>query len=224
MSATSAHSLLDTIDMPPAVARLKRDHRGYPVPWFVAWIDGKPEFRVVRPNGVDTAALDQRCWICGGRIVGKRAYVVGPMCAVNRTSAEPPSHRACATYAARVCPFLTKPAMRRREAGMPEGTVPPAGTAIKRNPGVALVWVVRPPLHARRVEGGILFDLTGPEAVEWWCEGREATRAEVLHSIDTGLPILHAAAEEDDAAGRGRSSAVEALAAMHERALRLVPT
>jgi hypothetical protein len=31
--------------MPESVGRLPVDHRGYPVPWFVAWIDGKPEFR-----------------------------------------------------------------------------------------------------------------------------------------------------------------------------------
>jgi len=28
--------------LPLAMRGLPRDHRGYPVPWFVAWVDGKP--------------------------------------------------------------------------------------------------------------------------------------------------------------------------------------
>jgi len=37
--------------------------------------------------------------------------------------------------------------------------------------------------------------------VEWWAEGRPATREEVEHSVDTGMPILAGMAgiEGDDA-------------------------
>ena len=35
--------------MPSRIAALPVDERGYPVPWFVAWIDGKPEFRCADP-------------------------------------------------------------------------------------------------------------------------------------------------------------------------------
>jgi hypothetical protein len=80
------------VPMPDRVARLPRA-RGYPAPWFVAWVEGKPEFRVVREGGVVEAARADRCWICGQRLGRYRAYAIGPMCAVNRTSSEPPSHR-----------------------------------------------------------------------------------------------------------------------------------
>lgn len=31
---------------PERMLGLPRDQRGYPVPWFVEWIDGAPDFRV----------------------------------------------------------------------------------------------------------------------------------------------------------------------------------
>lgn len=31
--------------LPSHMKQLKRDDVGRPVPWFVAWVDGKPDFR-----------------------------------------------------------------------------------------------------------------------------------------------------------------------------------
>ena len=132
--------------LPVRIARLPR-HRGYPVPWFVAVIDGVPDFRIVGTNKIALAHTRQLCWICGERIGSFLAFTVGPMCAVNRISSEPPSHRECAEFAAVACPFLARPHMVRREAGKPEGATEPAGVSIRRNPGVALVWVTK---HTRK--------------------------------------------------------------------------
>lgn len=41
-------------------------------------------------------------------------------------------------------------------------------------------------------------ELGEPERIEWYCEGRAATRAEIQHSIDTGLPLLRAQADGED--------------------------
>lgn len=74
------------VDMPPRIARLPVNDAGYPVPWFVAWIDGKPDFRVIGPAKLPKAVKEGRCWICGDKITGPTvAFVIGPMCAVNRT-------------------------------------------------------------------------------------------------------------------------------------------
>jgi hypothetical protein len=89
--------------LPSGVARLPR-RRGYPVPWFVGWIGGEPEFRMADSEKLALAVRRSLCWVCGDPIVGLRAYLVGPMCAVNRTSAEPPSHVRCADWSARACP------------------------------------------------------------------------------------------------------------------------
>jgi hypothetical protein len=207
-------------DTPPRIACLPIDpQRGVPVPWFVAWIAGKPDFRVIGRNKMADAVNFRLCWVCGQERGANVSFVVGPMCAVNRTSAEPPAHRDCAIYSAKYCPFLTKPHMHRREANMPEGTVV-SGEMIRRNPGIALVWSTRDwrPFRAPRSDGGqgVLFAFGDPSETLWFREGRAATRAEVDESIRTGLPLLEEMADQQDG---GRA----ALAKFVERAQRYLP-
>lgn len=188
-----------TIPMPQSMARLPT-HRGFPVPWFVQWIDGEPEFRVMDQRKLPKAVRERRCWVCGGKMGKYMAYVAGPMCAVNRTSAEPPSHMSCAVYSALACPFLSRPHAKRREGGLPEERTTPAGVAIMRNPKASMVWIVEGPLRLKGDgKGGQLFDLGEPveNGVHWFSRGRVATREEVQESIDTGLPLLMEYAERD---------------------------
>lgn len=196
------------VDMPRRIAALRRNGDGYPVPWFVAWIDGKPDFRVIAPGKILQAVKYSRCWLCGGLLMGTPAFVIGPMCAVNRVSAEPPSHPSCATYAARVCPFLTNPKKERRDTGKPEDAAEPAGVMLTRNPGVALVWCA-PAWTTFDAPGGALFHVGEPSRVEWWAEGREATRDEVVASIESGYPThvvqLVGTAEQIQSQLNGRS-------------------
>lgn len=201
---------------PPRIARLPRNHAGYPVPWFVAWINGTPDFRVIGENKLTDAIRFRCCWLCGGPLGGNAAFVIGPMCAINRVSAEPPSHRDCADYAARACPFLATPGMRRRDTALPEGATEPDGIMIRRNPGVALVWITRTWRLQPRYR---LYDVGDPVETRWYAEGRPATRGEVLAAIDTGLPLLRAEAEADD---RPREALAE-LDRQHAQALDLVP-
>lgn len=209
---------VDEVPMPPRIARLPRNSAGYPIPWFVAEIEGVRDFRVMDARCLARALEEGRCWVCGEKMNGPTAsFVIGPMCAVNRTSAEPPSHRECAVYSARVCPFLTNPQKVRREANMPEGAVDPAGISIKRNPGVALVWASRHWRTYQDGDRGVLFDIGPPTRVLWFAEGREATRQEVMASIETGLPAL-----SDMAADEG-PEAEEHLALLVDRAMALVP-
>lgn len=202
---------------PPRIAALPVDHRGYPVPYFVAWVDGVPDHRVRDEPKVYAAIRDQRCWICGQTLGRYLTFVLGPMCAVNRVSSEPPAHRECALYSAQACPLLTRPHAHRREAGLPEEATPPPGLMIRRNPGVVLLWTTRA-YRLERTGPGVLFRLVGePTATQWLCEGRTATRAEVLASIDSGLPLL-----EEQARLQG-AHAQRALTLMHAKALTLVP-
>jgi hypothetical protein len=202
--------------MPAGIDALPRDKADRPVPWFVAWIDGIPDFRVIGPGKLEDAQRFGLCWICGERRGRYGSFVLGSMCAVNRASAEPPSHRDCAVYAARTCPFLTTPGMRRREARMPDGTVLPAGEMITRNPGVALVWTSRN-WHTFPVPNGVLWNVGDPTSTEWFAHGRPATRDEVTASIDSGLPLLRAEAERDGA------RAVVDLDRLHTAALAFLP-
>lgn len=203
-------------DLPPLPLQMKRlhvDKRGFPVPYFVQWLDngkpvrdgeGEPDFRIVNTVKLVQCMKRSLCWICGGPMGVNRVFVIGPMCAVNRVTSEPPSHRSCAEYAARACPFLTKPRMRRNEKDMPPNHEPPGGVMIARNPGVTLLWVTRSykPFQA---DNGVLFRIGPAEATEWYAEGRAATRAEILESIATGLPALEAACDEELPSERERA-------------------
>jgi hypothetical protein len=181
--------------MPASVARLPRDHRGFPIPWFVQ--QDPVDFRVIRPLGFARAHQAKLCWVCGEPRYEKRlCFTVGPMCVVNRVSAEPPAHPECARFSARACPFLSNPRMRRNEKDLPEDAVEAAGVAIKRNPGVtALVFAGSYSLMG--VGEGVLIRLERIRQVEWWREGRLATRAEALASIESGLPLLEDMARQD---------------------------
>jgi hypothetical protein len=198
--------------LPARVRRLPVDERGYPVPWFVQWMhsDGspcegdpaidadRPDFRVIDARRMVLAVNHRRCWVCGEQLGRCLAFVIGPMCAINRINSEPPSHRDCAEFAARACPFLTRPRMVRREDNLPEGIKEPAGIGLTRNPGVTLLWVTRS-YRPFKVDNGWLFRLGDPEEVCWYCQGRPATRAEIMASVDSGLPLLRDAAEVDGA-------------------------
>lgn len=170
--------------------------RGVPVPWFVAWIDGKPDFRVIGVNKLATAHKFDLCWVCGQPCGRFGSFVIGPMCSITRTNSEPPSHRDCAIYSATNCPFLTRPKMRRREAGLPEHKEA-AGCPIDRNPGVACVWTTREWKLFGDGRGGTLWKMGDPTETLWFAQGREATRAEVEESVRTGLPSLREMADLD---------------------------
>lgn len=190
-------------ELPRKMRRLPIDPRGYPVPWFVAWLDdaeppnevhpgeGRAEFRVMRRAAIAEALKYERCWVCGGQLGRHRAFVIGPMCAINRINAEPPSHVECADFAGRACPFLARSHMRRRENDLPPGRYQEMpGQAILRNPGVACVWISDQPFSIKGVPNGVLFDLPQPTEVRFYAEGRVASIEQVARSIDTGLPLL----------------------------------
>jgi hypothetical protein len=214
--------------LPPLPQRMKKlllDHRGFPVPWFVAWLDdgkpcepgrGSPDFRVIDTPKLGIAVRQRRCWICGQPLGVHLAFLIGPMCAVNRVISEPPSHRECAVFAATACPFLSEPRMRRNEKDLPEHS-DAAGFGLKRNPGAVCVWVTRSYKTFRPHAGapGLLFKIGEPEETLWFANGRSATRAEVMESIESGLPLLRA---EQEGAG-----AVIALQSAVRQAMTLVP-
>lgn len=193
-----------TIPMPAAIERLPRDRHGRPIPWFVHVDDaGVPDFRVIGPDRLDDAHRFGWCWVCGRPRGRHAAFLIGPMCAVNRVSPEPPSHLECVTYSARACPFMATPQMVRRTSRLPDGVSDPAGVMLRRNPGVGLVWSSRS-WSRFRAPGGHLWDIGDPTATAWYAHGREATRDEVLASIDTGLPLLREAADVDGPAAHAQ--------------------
>ena len=214
------------IRIPERMKRLPLSERGYPVPWFVAWLtpDGKraepgtgtADFRIVDTPKVAQAHNRHLCWLCGQTLGQFKTFVVGPMCLVNMTSAELPSHLECSAYSVRACPFLSKPAMRRNDNGK-DAFVRPAGDMLERNPGVTLLLTTKSYRPFSDGNGGVLFEMGEPVALDWYREGRKATRAEVLASVDSGMPHLVAGARTEG------KKALDDLEARYQRVMKQLP-
>lgn len=187
----------ETVDLPlvmrpPArMAKLAADHRGWVTPFFVKWVDGKPDHRIVDTQAYLTCVKNKLCFSCGQPLGSYVTFPIGPMCAVNLTSAEPPSHRDCAEWSIKVCPFLSRPHARRRDIDPEQHPdVGVAGVMIKRNPGVTLAWTTKRWGTKSDGNGGALFGFGEPTSVSAWRESRPATPDEVCDAIGSGLPIL----------------------------------
>lgn len=194
------------LELPPLyMADLPLDSRGYPVPWFVDWLTNEagervPEFRAMDLRKWERAVKQHLCWVCGKQLGVYVAFVIGPMCGVNRTTSEPPCHRACAEWSARNCPFLSRPHMTRREMDHPDIN-PGAGCPISRNPGTTLVWIARDYEVFSDGKGGYLIHLGEPVSISFWAEGKAATRAQIDASVDSGIPILEEVGHVDQEPG-----------------------
>lgn len=179
----------------PLPERLKQrpvSERGFPVPWFVSFIKGQWDFVNVDPRKIVEAYKRDLCFLCGTKLGQYKAFVIGPMCSINRVSAEPPAHRECAEYAVRACPFLARPNARRNEkASVNHGETVP-GIMIEHNPGATLLWITK---SFKPIDG--LFHIGEPVEVQWFAEGRKATRAEIDAAIAKGLPFLRRAAASE---------------------------
>ena len=205
------------IPLPKRLARRPVSERGFPVPWFVSFIKDKWDFVNLDPRKIVEAYRRKICWLCGEPLGQYFAFVIGPMCSINRVSSEPPSHRDCAEYAVRACPFLARPNAKRNYAQHTQGAETIPGIAIEHNPGAALIWITKS-FRPVNVPGGVLFEIGPPLEVYWYAEGRTATRDEIMAAIDKGLPLLRKVAVEEG------PEAVTDLDWMIARAMPLVPS
>jgi len=207
--------------LPRRIARLEVDPRGYPIPWFVDRTDGACDFRVADARKRVRAITEKLCYVCGDYLGVYKAFVIGPMCAINRVTAEPPCHQDCAEWSAIACPFMSRPKMKRRTNDLPEDGESPGGIPLDRNPGVTCIWTCgsfEPFNVDPSLGGGWLIQLGEPAGgVKWFAEGRTATRAEVEASIESGYPALL------ELALKQGQKAEDALAAARERAEKYYP-
>lgn len=187
--------------LPPLPARFKHlpvDHRGYPIPWFVAEVDGKRDFRVADAGKRVRAVKQKLCWLCGEKLGRYLAFVIGPMCAVNRNTSEPPCHRECAEFAVQACPFLMLPEAQYRRANLPEdyGTHP---HSLPGNPGAACIWITESykPYRVPDSPSNWLIEVGPPVETLWYARGRPATREEILDCFDKRLSFLRDVAEQE---------------------------
>lgn len=175
-------------ELPTRIKRLPIDPRGYPIPWFVAERNGVRDFRIADPVKRFKAVRDRLCWLCGEVIGVRLAFVLGPMCVVNRNTSEPGCHRECAEFAAQACPFLCLPDAKYRTANLPSDVrIQP--NALLGNPGATAIYITKQ-FKPYTVPGGWLIRLGEPLEVLWYCEGKPASRAQIEAVLEQRLPLL----------------------------------
>lgn len=206
------------IPVPKRIAKLPIDKRGYPIPYFVGYDDrGEPDFRMMDAEKLYRAVKQRLCWVCGEPLGRYLAFTIGPMCALNRTSGEPPGHRECSEFSAQACPFLSNPDQKRNPRTVHGEHAPPGGEMITRNPGIAMTWVCES-YEVWQTKTGPIFKIGDPTEVLFFREGRKAFQDEVFESIESGFPLLMEMAQEEGA------KAVEALWEAKAKAITIVQT
>lgn len=173
---------------------------GYIVPYFVCWYLGRepvhertpgavPSFQTVDAVRAIHCRRQRLCWICGKQIGTYKWFVFGPAGVVAQQSVEPPSHMDCAHYAVQVCPFMLNPNKHirvNRPLRESEQVTPDLST---HNPGVSVLWVTKTflPVPIDPKNGVYRYDVGEPEMIEYWREGRKATRAEIKAAFNLSL-------------------------------------
>lgn len=184
-------------DMPARMRGRPIDHRGFPVPWFVTnqTPEGLWDFRVVDAERKYQAIRQRKCWVTGEPLGRAVAFVVGPMCIINRVSSDPPVIPEVAEWSARICPFLSRPLAKRPDY---DGQHDTPGIMVADNPGLCAVWVTRDYSYGRN---NGLFYFEAPTKVTWWRKGREVSGDPEAQQIYEALAakLREMAAEE----GRG---------------------
>jgi len=95
------------LEIPKELSHLKIDSRGYPIPYFVSYINGKPEFRFIQPERIMMIIERKVCHICGKPLPKDFCYFIsGPMGLQNRISTDAGMHRVCAEFSLIACPHL----------------------------------------------------------------------------------------------------------------------
>jgi hypothetical protein len=211
------NAMISEIPMPARIRALPVTAKGFPALFFASKIDGEYELRVADSAKRVRCFNQNLCWLCGAKLGKYKSFVIGPMCVVNLTTSEPPSHLECSRYACTACPFLTKPRARRNSVDLPDEAHEGPGVMIDRNPGASCIYTVTS-YKLIRVSNGVLVALPKePHSVEWWAGGKRCGREPVLASIDSGYPILMEMAKQEG------WDAVAQLERQHEQAMRLVP-
>lgn len=156
--------------MPPRVASLRRDDRGYPIPYPVLYdAQGKPDFRVVDPDKWMRAIKCRLCGVCGDPLGAHLAFVGGPGSMESRYFTDLPMHRDCAIYALQTCPFLAAPRFQYSRSISPELRVNESVST--KRPETFGLGIARSFELAQAPGGDVVLRAGVFESIAWWRHG-----------------------------------------------------
>ncbi|MCV9964336.1 hypothetical protein OIU34_20830 [Pararhizobium sp. BT-229] len=129
-----------TVSIPERMRALPIDPRGYPVPVNVTRDrHGKPNFATNDETVRQTLFREDRCGICGEKLLRGRWSIGGPGSALHPDGAflDPPMHYECAQYAVQVCPYLAMPTYSKSVSKVPPMEVGQEGRQLDDQDGRA---------------------------------------------------------------------------------------
>lgn len=162
------------IAVPPRVAALPKDERGYPIQVTAGkGTDGKIDFRAISMSVWATCVKHRRCGVCGeplGRFV---AFVGGPQSMASRAFMDAGMHKDCAQYACQVCPFIAAPRFAyARALPVLEGQTVVINEAVSTNrPSYFGLGVTRYYSVVPNGSDSLAIIAQSWDYVEWWKEG-----------------------------------------------------
>jgi len=105
--------------IPKELEHLPVDPRGFAIPYFVSFIDGKPEFRLLDISKQYKCIADRLCAVCGRKLPKDSMFFIGGILTfTNRVCTDPGMHRICAEYSLMTCPHMYYERAQRREKGL----------------------------------------------------------------------------------------------------------
>jgi len=176
------------VPIPKRMSMLRRDSRGYPIPFNVLRdVDGKPFFAINDDRVRARCLKEKRCAICGYRLDKLMWLVGGPLSAFHENGCyqDTPLHHDCMTYALQVCPYLSMPNYLGRidAAGLDPAKLP-AGmpavlvdhTQIAERPEVFVAVAI---LKYAFTDNGYIKPERPYKQVEYWRDGKQVSLEEV---------------------------------------------
>src|SRR5260370_2301168 len=99
---------MQAIAIPEFLAHLPT-HRGLPVPFAQAVLNGVPDFRTVDPQKTLQCIEEKLCAICGCLLGEKSYFIGGPRSKASRLFKDPPMHQKSAEFVSQTLPFFSGP-------------------------------------------------------------------------------------------------------------------
>lgn len=146
--------------LPDYMRGLPVDDDGVPVPFVVAWIDGKADRSQPNTAAMTRCIQEDLCAICGEKLGRFKAFTLSHQQVLTGVASDPPGHLECVFYAAEVL--------------------------MSSAPIVVVVWSTeqsRLLLSGRRP----LWEVGAPDRVGWFVGGRPAVREEI--EADSGAAL-----------------------------------
>ncbi len=177
------------VPIPPRMAALPKDPRGFPVPHIVIRDkDGKPVFSANDTVVVMQGKLKKLCGVCG-QALGSDSWVLGgPMSAFHPQGVyiDNPIHKECGVYALQVCPYLAYTGYRHNPDLVDKLDARFEGTRIFVNPtqdNKRVPFFVFGKVKSWTLRGDYVIPVRPFLETEFWLEGKEITKDQAVEIL-----------------------------------------